>query len=83
MSNERQKIIAGYEHPDKTIKSRGTKYKTFTEGQKPKKKEKFGSTIAGSNYASYDISQENNKTHHQLEKERQTFEKMTNQQDGK
>ena len=83
MSNERQKIIAGYEHPDKTIKSRGTKYKTFTAGQKPKKKEKFGSTTAVSNYASYDISQQTQKTHHQLEKERQTFEKMTNQQDGK
>jgi len=49
--------IPGYEHPDSNSISdsaRGGVYKTFSE-KKPKgdKKEKFGKTVAGSLYTSY------------------------------
>ncbi len=83
MNDKRPNTIPGYVHPDNTIKHRGTMYKTFTEGQKPKKKEKFGSTVAGSQYASYDTSQETRKTQYEIEKERQTFEAMHANQDRK
>ena len=82
MDNKRPNTIPGYSHPEKTTTSRGNKYKTFTEGQKPKKKEKFGSTVVGNQYASYNISSQANKSQKELEKERQTFETMHNQ-DGK
>ena len=76
MEKQRPNTIPGYVHPDNTTKHRGTVYKTFTEGQKPKKKEKFGKTLAGNQYASYHVSQDTNKTQHQIEKERKTFEQM-------
>jgi len=82
MDSKRPTTIPGYSHPEKTTTSRGNKYKTFTEGQKPKKKEKFGSTVAGNQYASYDTSQ-TKKSHQELEKERQTFEAMHSQEGGK
>jgi len=76
MNSKRPSTIPGYVHPEKIDTNRGYKYKTFTEGQKPKKKEKFGSTIGGNKYASYNISQQTKKTQQQIEKERQTFESM-------
>lgn len=83
MDSKRPATIPGYVHPEKTTTSRGNMYKTFTEGQKPKKKEKFGSTVVGNQYASYDTSQSTKKTQQELEKERLTFEAMHAQQDGK
>ena len=84
MEAKQSDLIPGYSHPVKTVSSRGTKYKTFTEGQKSKKKEQFGSIIvAGNKYASYNTSQQTSKTQQEIEKERQTFEKMNNQQGGK
>ena len=43
-------IIPGYTHPTTNVVNRGTQYKTFTEGQKAKKKEKFGTTTTGTIY---------------------------------
>ena len=82
MNSERPKLIPGYKHPDNTTVSRGTKYKTFTEGQKPKKKERFGSTLVGNKYASYN-TQQTKKSKQELEKERETFETMNSQKGGK
>lgn len=76
MESKRPDTIPGYVHPETTTKHRGTVYKTFTEGKKPKKKEKFGNTVAGNQYASYNISHITHKTKHDIEKERQTFEQM-------
>ena len=61
MENKRQENI-GYNHPDCIISSRGSKYKTFSEGKKPKKKEKFGSTNVGNQYASYNTTQNTKQT---------------------
>ncbi len=49
----RPESIPGYTHPESVVYTNpGVKnaYKTFTEGQKPKKKEKFGSTIGTGKY---------------------------------
>lgn len=43
--------IPGYEHPTTMAYSRKGVYKTFTEGKKARKKEKFGRTTAGNSYA--------------------------------
>lgn len=46
-------VIPGYTHPTTVVSSRGNVYKTFTEGKKRKKKEKFGSTtVNGNKYSS-------------------------------
>jgi len=45
--------IPGYEHPDATNYSRQGIYKTFTEGKKIRKIEKFGTTTAGKQYSTY------------------------------
>ena len=82
MDSKRLDTIPGYIHPETTTtKPRGTVYKTFTEGKKAKKKEKFGSTVSGNQYASYNITQTTNKNQHEIEKERQTFEQMHSQQE--
>jgi len=49
--NRKNDIILGYEHPTSTNSSTERKYKTFTEGKKYKKKEEFGYTTVGKNYA--------------------------------
>lgn len=49
----RPENIAGYVHPDNKTFSKKSIYKTFTEGPKPKGKEKFGKTIGGSHYVNY------------------------------
>jgi hypothetical protein len=73
MDNKKLVTIPGYVHPEKSVKTRGCKYKTFTEGQKPKKKEKFGSVISGNQYASYNTSQNTEKNEKELEREREAF----------
>ena len=45
--------IVGYVHPNAGNFSKKSIYKTFTEGEKSKGKEKFGSTTAGSHYVNY------------------------------
>ena len=51
--HQRPDTIAGYTHPEKAQgRPRAAAYKTFTEGQKPKKKEVFGSVSADAQYAS-------------------------------
>jgi hypothetical protein len=50
---KRPENIPGYQHPTSSSYSRQSMYKTFTEGNKPKKKEKFGKTTGGKQYASY------------------------------
>lgn len=49
--NYKKDVIPGYVHPTSTNTTRDSKYKTFTEGKKYKKKEEFGTTTAGANYA--------------------------------
>ena len=49
----RPETIPGYEHPEIIKYSRDGIYKTFTEGQKARKKEKFGKTTVGKQYATY------------------------------
>jgi hypothetical protein len=57
MSN-RLDNISGYVHPENnSSRPKGGIYKTFTEGQKPKKNEKFGSTQLGTKYSN--ISESN------------------------
>jgi len=51
--HKRPTNIPGYEHPTTMTYSRDGVYKTFTEGKKAKKKEKFGNTSVGKQYASY------------------------------
>jgi hypothetical protein len=34
MEHRRPDTIIGYTHPEKTVRERGTLYKTFTEGKK-------------------------------------------------
>ena len=49
----RPSAIPGYKHPEtQKCSSRSGIYKTFTEGKKAKKKEKFGNTEVASQYAS-------------------------------
>lgn len=50
--------IAGYVHPSKSTYTRTSIYKTFTEGEKGKKK--FGRTNVGDNYATYGSIDGNN-----------------------
>lgn len=51
--------IPGYVHPTVTNFSRKGIYKTFTEGKKASKKEKFGNTTVGKQYANNtDLEQE-------------------------
>ena len=50
MEPKRPNNIPGYVHPTSNAYSRNSMYKTFTEGQKPKKKEKFGVTSVGRSY---------------------------------
>jgi hypothetical protein len=83
MDTKRPSTIPGYVHPETATITRGDKYKTFTEGQKPKKKEKFGSTVAGNQYASLDTSQQTKKTQQEIEKERESFNKMYQRDGGK
>ena len=45
--------IPGYQHPTVLTYSRKGIYKTFTEGKKAKKTEKFGNTTVGKQYATY------------------------------
>jgi hypothetical protein len=59
MEKTRPENIPGYEHPTSKQYSKSGKYKTFTEGQKPKKNEKFGSINTGDNYVSNKLLQEN------------------------
>ena len=49
---QRPDTIPGYNHPENnSVTQKGTSiYKTFTEGKKVKKNEKFGSTQIGVNY---------------------------------
>jgi hypothetical protein len=56
MEHRRPDTIIGYTHPEKTVRERGTLYKTFTEGKKPKKKEKFGNTNITAQYSSLDTT---------------------------
>ena len=51
MDLRRPDNIEGYQHPEDTKYSRSRMYKTFTEGKKLKKTEKFGTTLAGKQYA--------------------------------
>jgi len=51
MEARRTDIIQGYEHPEDSKYCRSRMYKTFTEGKKIKKTEKFGTTLAGKQYA--------------------------------
>ena len=51
MEPKRPDNIPGYVHPNSNAYSRNSMYKTFTEGQKPKKNEKFGVTSVGREYA--------------------------------
>ena len=53
MESKRPDKITGYNHPTTLKYSRNNRYKTFTEGQKPKKKEKFNTTEVGNTYSSY------------------------------
>lgn len=52
MDSKQSNLIPGYSHPTHTISSRGRMYKTFSEGSKPKKKEKFGNTTLDNQYLS-------------------------------
>lgn len=55
LERARQTPIPGYDHPDSTNVQRASKYKTFTEGKKAKKNEKFGTTVAESQYSTVNI----------------------------
>jgi hypothetical protein len=50
---KRPENIPGYQHPTSSSYSRQSMYKTFTEGEKQKKAEKFGITSVGKQYAAY------------------------------
>ena len=53
METKRPDSIPGYEHPQEAPPADGAMYKTFTEGLKPKKNEKFGATSVRSQYSRY------------------------------
>jgi len=57
---KRPETISGYTHPETNNSSTGGLYKTFTEGKKPKKKEKFGTTSISNTYKTLEI--EDNET---------------------
>ena len=65
--------IPGYSHPENATPIKGNQYKTFTEGERPKKREKFGTTDVGNKYASIDVEQETNVSQQELEKQRDEF----------
>lgn len=46
--------IPGYKHPENYSYSKYGVYKTFTEGEKPKSKEKFGNTASYSKYSKFE-----------------------------
>ena len=52
--------IPGYVHPEtsSSVPLGTSSYKTFTEGQKPKKKEKFGTIQGGTHYSKAVFSEE-------------------------
>ncbi len=50
---KRPDSISGYNHPGEMNYSRQSIYKTFTEGKKARKKEKFGNTTVGKQYSTY------------------------------
>ena len=50
MDNHKNLDIPGYIHPENFNNNSGKIYKTFTEGKKPKKNEKFKNTILSPNY---------------------------------
>ena len=52
MEHRRPENIPGYVHPGTESYSKNNIYKTFTEGQKPKKIEKFGTVSVGTKYSS-------------------------------
>ena len=56
------------------------KRELIEDGSKQKKKEKFGNSVGGAQYASYNTSQET-KTHQEIEKDRQTFSDMNNKEE--
>ena len=72
--DRRPSNIPGYIHPETTTVTKGSQYKTFTEGERPKKREKFGTTDVGNKYASIDIDQEPDLTKEELEKQRRKFD---------
>lgn len=53
MEVKRPETISGYVHPENGTFSKKSLYKTFTAGEKPKPKENFGKTTAGSHYLNY------------------------------
>lgn len=55
---KRPNTIQGYEHPEELKYSREGIYKTFTEGKKKRKDEKFGTTTVGKQYATYGKEEE-------------------------
>jgi hypothetical protein len=57
LNRARETPIVGYVHPDSTNVQRSGKYKTFTEGKKAKKNEKFGTRAVETQYAISDIIQ--------------------------
>jgi len=65
MERKRPENIPGYVHPESELYSKDNIYKTFTEGLKPKKKEKFGNVTVGKQYAS-SISFEDSKEEDEL-----------------
>lgn len=52
--------IPGYQHPKNYSYSKQGVYKTFTEGEKPKGKEKFGNNASHSQYSKFGNFQEEN-----------------------
>ena len=51
LEQKRQQKIEGYEHPTKITTNRSKVYKTFTEGKKAKKNEKFGNVYVDNQYS--------------------------------
>ena len=49
---KRPETISGYTHPETCNSNTGGLYKTFTEGKKQKKNEKFGTTNVKNTYSS-------------------------------
>lgn len=57
IEQKRNQEISGYVHPTTSSTGKSKVYKTFTEGKKAKKNEKFGSVNAGNNYATLEVSE--------------------------
>lgn len=49
----RPENIPGYDHPTTLNSQRSSKYKTFTEGKRKRKNEKFGTTTLAAQYVKY------------------------------